>query len=422
VAGAPPGTGKQTGDGRLNKRSAWAAGGIVALALAAGSLAAGSTGASAAAGPVETGFFAVRVDSSSSVWAVGDQSRGSVYGFQPMAMHWNGKTWTRTPVPNAGDTAGGEIGRLFSVAVVSHSDVWAVGLTSVFPGDPYLGIFPLVDHWNGKTWKQVSALPKNTSDGRLYSLSSVNAVSENNVWAVGTTALGFPVILHWNGKAWSLAKAPAVRNSDGQTLSSVTALSANSVWAAGSNAPYTVIHGKPSPAGVTPYLLHWNGKAWNSVKAPAPHGGSSGNEEGTQGIAASARDSSTSILAVGEFDQDHTYLADCRASCLGVATPSQPSASATLDPAAIAISGSSTWIAGYGFPDNAEHWNGKAWSLVSIGGEASMNVTGLASTSTASTWAVGSGDDPLRDGSENGLIYRYNGKTWAQVAYPLEGF
>jgi hypothetical protein len=406
----------------MNKRSTWATGGVVALALAAGSLAAGSTGASAASGPVETTFFAVTAESSSSVWAVGDQSSGSVYGTQPMAMHWNGKTWTRTPVPNAGDTAGGEIGRLYSVAVVSNSNVWAVGFTSVWPGDPYQGTFPLVDHWNGKTWKQVTALPKNTNDGRIYSLSSVSAVSADNVWAVGTTGLGFPVILHWNGKAWSLAKAPAAGNSDGQALSSVTALSADSVWAAGSNEPYTVIHGKPSPSGVTPYLLHWNGKAWSSVKPPALHGGHSGNEEGTQGIAATARDSSASILAAGEFDQDHSYLADCHASCLGVATPSQPSASAALDPAAIAVSGSSIWIAGYGSPDNAEHWNGKAWSLVSIGGKASMNVTGLASTSTSSTWAVGSGDDPLRDGSGNGLIYHYNGKTWAHMAYPLEGF
>src|SRR5437762_10908806 len=56
------------------------------------------------------------------------------------------------------------------------------------------------------TWKVVP-----TPGGGAYgsSLSGVAVVSASDVWAVGSTGDYSPLILRWNGSAWSTVSAPS---------------------------------------------------------------------------------------------------------------------------------------------------------------------------------------------------------------------
>ena len=67
----------------------------------------------------------------------------------------------------------GQSAELLGIAIISPSDIWAVGggFGSSHPG-------PLVMHFDGKQWSQVT-VPGNGS------LIGVTAVSTDDVWAVG---------------------------------------------------------------------------------------------------------------------------------------------------------------------------------------------------------------------------------------------
>ena len=83
-------------------------------------------------------------------------------------MNWNGTNWSVVPSPNDG------LSQLDSLAVVSASDVWAVGY--------YYGGQTLIEQWNGTNWSVVPS----PSPGVLFNeLLSVAADTSGDVWAVG---------------------------------------------------------------------------------------------------------------------------------------------------------------------------------------------------------------------------------------------
>jgi hypothetical protein len=193
-----------------------------------------------------------------------------------MAQRWNGSVWQVTPTPRVADQS-----FLADVAAITSTNVWAVGGT---PSGP------LVEHWNGTAWGQVTA----PGSGQL---ASVKAISPTNVWAVGqdeilhdngsgwsavsfpgadpnvfisqvnrvpgtthlwavgwdsTTSTPTPVALYYNGSTWASRTPPA-----GGRLYGVAARSETDVWAAGSR-----------PNGGA-YVVHWNGSGWSPVTGTA---------------------------------------------------------------------------------------------------------------------------------------------------------
>src|SRR5207244_4546046 len=81
-------------------------------------------------------LMSVATRTGSDAWAVGSRSSGGV--FAPLAEHWNGSTWSSVPIG-----APGSFNQLRAVAVVSHADVWAVGVSNNWSA--------LIEHWNGST-------------------------------------------------------------------------------------------------------------------------------------------------------------------------------------------------------------------------------------------------------------------------------
>jgi hypothetical protein len=224
-------------------------------------------------------------------------------------------------------------GDLQGVAAASASDVWAVGSA---------GTGALIVHWNGRAWKRV---PSPSPAGSA--LTGVAVTSARNAWAVGGK-----LILHWNGTAWKRVPSP------GGGLTGVAAVSAADAWAVG---------GK--------LILHWNGKAWKRVRFPAPGAGTLLN--------AVAATSGSNAWAVGE-----------------VARSDFRSASVIL------------------------HWNGKTWRHVPSPrppfGKFGNALMGVAATSAANAWAVGCTDGCPVGGSP--VIERWRGTSWKQVAAPTKPF
>ncbi len=145
----------------------------------------------------------------------------------------------------------------------SPASAWAVGYTAVYSE----GWKTLIEHWNGKTWKQVpSPDPVTVSSSKLTwnILQSVSAVSAGSAWAVGYSEVALTgskdMILRWNGTAWKQVSSPNPFCATCDSLLGVTARPAGHGWAVG-----TVNVG----AEVT--ILRGSGAAWkNFPSAPLP--------------------------------------------------------------------------------------------------------------------------------------------------------
>jgi hypothetical protein len=170
--------------------------------------------------PPNSVLLGVAATSPANAWAVGYSTSGAVQ--QTLILHWNGARWRRVPSPDPSAS----IQVLDGVAATSASNAWAVGEYA------NSGSFfePLVLHWNGKTWKR-TPLPKIFSASANNQLFSVAATSARNAWAVGDFALNQTLILHWNGTSWRRESSPNLSARD--FLSGVAAASASDAWAVG---------------------------------------------------------------------------------------------------------------------------------------------------------------------------------------------
>jgi hypothetical protein len=121
-------------------------------------------------------------------WIVG--SNGSA-----MTAHWDGKAWTVVPSPGAGIFSG-----LTGVSAISSTDIWASGdIEDTKKG--VLSFLYLIEHWDGKSWT-ISPIP--ATKGGFDSLFGVQAFPSGSVFVAGSAlecagnnCFGFtPAIFH----------------------------------------------------------------------------------------------------------------------------------------------------------------------------------------------------------------------------------
>lgn len=200
--------------------------------------------------------------SGADVWAVGYD------GGAPLALHFDGASWTQTSLPVAS-------GILVGVLGFAADDVWAAGSADGRP---------LILHFDGAAW-EVSL--QGSSPG---SLSALGGVAPDDVWAVGTT------IVHWNGSSWSDVPHPDPGVDD--NLTSVTAVASDDVWAVG----------RFNPPNVSKTLAqHWDGSDWSTVPTPNPDPG-----EPNHASLAAVVDDGHSVWALGTRASGHTGTTDTR--------------------------------------------------------------------------------------------------------------
>ena len=177
--------------------------------------------------------------SSNDVWADGYS------GSQSLAMHWDGSQWTvvTTPSPASPTTLEG-------MSALASDDVWAAGDAN---GQTF------VIHWDGTQWNTVATPSVAGVHNFLWTL---NAISDNDIWASGYTYVGppegsnVPLVMHWDGSQWTVINS--FRNLTGRT-DALSAHSSTDVWIGGESNSY-------------PILYHWDGTTWSSVTVPDPGG------------------------------------------------------------------------------------------------------------------------------------------------------
>ena len=280
------------------------------------------------------------------IWAVG--SYGYAVGAYPffwprtLVLRWDGQSWSHVPSPNISDEDFGGQNYLEAVAAVASNDVWAVGRYSA----SYSGA--LILHWNGFQWAEQRSTP-----GGL--LRGITAIASDDVWTVGSMGSGPTLIQHWNGANWSQVASP----SPGTTnfLLSVDAVSANDVWAVG----------RYRPAGADAYrtlTMHWDGTAWSVI--PSPNVGSDDND-----LRAVTAISANDVWAVGYYGpagSGRTLTMHWNGSEWTI-VPSPNRGDSSFLVSVDAASSDNVWAAGNYFSGGiartfVEHWDGYRWNLV----------------------------------------------------------
>src|SRR5262249_45116290 len=191
--------------------------------------------------PAGGDLYGVAVLSAADAWAVG-------YGPSNEALieHWNGTAWAPMAAPSTGGPA-----ILHAGAAGSRGKVWAVG------GATTAGQTGIL-RWDGTARTRANSP---TPPAALSEFMGVAAAAASDAWAVGGRDVkrrGVPLMEHWNGAAWQQVTSPALKF--GGILNGVAATSATNAWAVGNNIP---------AHGTAALIEHWNGTAWALVHSPA---------------------------------------------------------------------------------------------------------------------------------------------------------
>jgi len=157
------------------------------------------------------------------VWASGSYLEGGVQ--RTLTMHWDGVAWSIVPSPNVG--IGNNL--LNGMAAVSAADVWSVG-----QHEEGVGITrTLALHWDNVQWSVTQTQHPEVSDV----LNDVAATSANDVWAVGRQRTldnrTLTLIQRWDGGQWSVVPSPNSATTFND-LQDVSAISQGDIWAVGS--------------------------------------------------------------------------------------------------------------------------------------------------------------------------------------------
>ena len=210
---------------------------------------------------------------SNNVWAVGYSTSSGRQN--TLIERWNGTQWRVVASPNAG-TSGDNV--LTSVDALSGTNAWAVGSSRTATSRT-----SLIQRWNGTSWTIVSSPNPGTLGN---SLLGVEAAGPNDIWAVGWKNSGNglqSLLLHYDGTGWTeAAPVPKVGTGD-NVLTGVSVVGNDDVWATGYYVEDT--HYKT-------LTLHYNGTTWSHV--PSPNGA-----DGTSILMGIDASSPTNAWAVG---------------------------------------------------------------------------------------------------------------------------
>jgi hypothetical protein len=293
-------------------------------------------------------------------WAVGRFSDEEAHE-HPLAEHWNGKTWTQVSVPEPAKEQGGD---LAAVDDLGPSDAWAVGT---------IAGLTLIEHWNGTSWKIVSSPnPATGTPGDDDELDAIAGTGPEDLWAAGSDTnehTGAIELLfeHWNGKTWTAAPSPTT-GEEFEFASAITVIGPDDAWAVGSN----------KTDGSDTLSAHWNGESWSIV--PTPEFTDKGG----------AHNELTGVSADGPDD---------------------------------------LWASGFADSVNGEnlavpyllHWNGTSWTFTKIKnkGTEGSRLNDVQVLSPTNAWAVGQTQE--LNGSILSLTEQFNGSSWKIVKSPDPG-
>lgn len=253
-----------------------------------------------------------------------------------------------------------------------------------------------------------SGVPAVPGLGYTSLLAGVTCGPSGHCWAVGSYQTRFGAsrneVFSWAGSGWARASVPEPGGQSG--LNAVSCPSAGNCLAAGFTAN---AHGQDGRAEV----LRWNGTTWSLESVPA----------GLAGLQALS-----CVPSGGCWALSTSTSRAARWNGHRWGRPVQFSAFEALNSISC-VSATDCWLAGFYVKPNqinlynlVMHWNGQAWSKVTVpqppGGGNQLNAISCASAT--SCWAGGS--DTTTAGRERNELLRWDGSSWAQVPAPAGPF
>ncbi len=193
---------------------------------------------------------AVAEIATNDVWAVGVHYNQSALAYQTLVEHFDGTKWSILTSPNGGT----RYDELRALAVVSPTDIWAVGMTQT--SGSTIRNLTMIQHFDGTSWT-IMPSPNRPNETDAW-LLGVTAVSASDVWAVGFDHTG-TLVEHFDGASWSIVSSPNPVSGT-NVFNGVTAISSNDVWAVGES----IVPGDASRT----LAEHWDGTSWTAVATP----------------------------------------------------------------------------------------------------------------------------------------------------------
>jgi hypothetical protein len=335
-------------------------------------------------GTFDSTLYGVSAASANDIWAVGNYFDATFHS-QTLIEHWNGTAWTVVPSPNPG-TANN---LLFAVSSLAANNAWAVGWyanTNIQQ--------PLVLHWDGSAWTEFSL---SVARPRVV-LEAISAISQNDIWAVGVSCdiamcnRHITATLHWDGGSWSVVDSPNPATFD-NSLEGVTAVSSSNVWAVGEACT-------GNGCATTQSLIeHWDGSAWTAIPSPSP---------GTAITALLGVDANASeawavgyTCATSSCVPAQSVTLHWNGTDWSVAPSPNPGSSDTHFNAVTMPAANDAWAVGSESSDGTTfgnvvmHWDGSAWTAVTVTSPGSSNndLNALTRLSANDIWAVGDFDN-----------------------------
>jgi hypothetical protein len=307
--------------------------------------------------------------------------------------------WKVVASPNLGTQANS----LSGVDAVADNDVWAVG----WAWNNRLSAYrTLIEHWNGANWSLVKS-PNATNGYNL--LNGVAVVAANDVWTVGQAANGSTystLVERWNGAGWSIVPSPNVAGNS-NVLEAISVVSATDIWAVG--------YSSDSSFNNRPLTIHWNGTTWSIVPSPSV------NDDILFGVDAVA---SNDVWAVGRsFQEAKTLTIHWDGSNWSI-VPSPNGIGDNILFGVAAIASNNVWAVGNAGSSStlAEHWDGTTWSIVATP-DFNPNATnqvlvGIVALSSNNIWTAGQYIVPLEGSVQHTLTENWDGSSWSFVASP----
>lgn len=292
-------------------------------------------------------------------------------------------SWTNTDPAALGDQS------LSDVEAIAADDVWAVGVTK-----PNGAGEPVAIHWNGEQWRDTDP-----PGGR--SLNDIEAV-DGEVWAVGDADATTTLAARWDGAAWETVPSPEPSVPDDQEpyLTGVDGAAADDVWAVGSSS------GMSFPGESTAFMQHWDGREWTLQDVPLPSGVEYSSLDTVRVFAAD------DAWAVGQTIDDAGVIAPLLLHWDGQAwSPRELSIpEASVNDIAVTADGR-IWLAGAVFPDS-DPFGGTP--LLVVGDGTDWTELEVPSTERWLSAIAPSGDDEVMavgDDGEGFLVVTSDGAT-----------
>ncbi len=212
--------------------------------------------------------------------------------------HWDGRAWKQVRSPNKPRRKGvTSEDSLSGVAASSFGNAWAVGSTNAFSAHAFLFDHTLTEHWNGARWSRVPS-PDPGSGQNENVLEAVAATSNGGAWAVGWFTSGNSagyqtLILRWQRGRWARVPSPTPQGAFNLKLTGVSVISSSDAWAVG----YYSLESPGVPFQIRTLTEHWDGQRWTIVPSPDPAGHGLRRFSQLDAVAATA----SGVWAVGTY-------------------------------------------------------------------------------------------------------------------------